>query len=111
MNPTIHTAESSNAVALPQDVEHKFGKYGRVKEVRIVRNPATGESRGFGFVGMSEEHEVDAVRVARLLCCTRGHMQSCVPFGGMHIALSTSHGEACASCLSASCEWAHGLCE
>ena len=44
-----------------QDLERKFGKYGRVKEVRIVRNPATGESRGFGFVGMSEEHEVDAV--------------------------------------------------
>lgn len=43
-----------------KDLEYKFGKYGRVKEVRIVRNPATGESRGFGFVGMSEEHEVDA---------------------------------------------------
>ena len=46
---------------MAQDLEYKFGKYGRVKEVRIVRNPATGESRGFGFVGMSEEHEVDAV--------------------------------------------------
>lgn len=48
--------------SVPQDVESKFSKYGRVKEVRIVRNPATGESRGFGFVGMSEESEVDAVR-------------------------------------------------
>ena len=55
----------SAPVAVPQDVEHKFSKYGRVKEVRIVRNPATGESRGFGFVGMSEEDEVDAVRRLR----------------------------------------------
>ena len=55
----------SDSAAHVQDVEHKFSKYGRVKEVRIVRNPATGESRGFGFVGMSEEHEVDAVRLTR----------------------------------------------
>ena len=54
-------------LAAMQDVESKFSKYGRVKEVRIVRNPATGESRGFGFVGMSEEDEVDAVRFC---CCS-----------------------------------------
>ena len=56
-------------------MEHKFGKYGRVKEVRIVRNPATGESRGFGFVGMSEESEVDAVRIQ----CTRHVMYAALP--------------------------------
>ena len=64
-----------NPIALLQDVEHKFSKYGRVKEVRIVRNPATGESRGFGFVGMSEEDEVDAVRLG----CTRRIMHSSGP--------------------------------
>lgn len=55
--------------ALVQDLEQKFEKFGRVVEVRIVRNPASGESRGFGFVGMSEEHEVDAVSTASCLPC------------------------------------------
>ena len=60
--------------AATQDVEHKFSKYGRVKEVRIVRNPATGESRGFGFVGMSEEHEVDAVGFQIQICSVRSSL-------------------------------------
>lgn len=34
-------------------------KYGHVKEARVVRNPVTGESRGFGFVIMSSEEEVE----------------------------------------------------
>lgn len=55
--------------ALVQDLEEKFEKFGRVVEVRIVRNPASGESRGFGFVGMSEEHEVDAVSTASCVPC------------------------------------------
>lgn len=42
-----------------KDLEEKFGKYGRVKECRVVRNPHTGESRGFAFVVMEKEDEVD----------------------------------------------------
>jgi RNA recognition motif-containing protein len=43
-------------------VEAKFEKYGPVREARIVRNPVNGESRGFGFVAMKYEEDVDAVR-------------------------------------------------
>ena len=44
-----------------QEVEAKFEKYGPVKEARIVRNPVNNESRGFGFVAMKYEEDVDAV--------------------------------------------------
>lgn len=44
-----------------QEVESKFDKFGPVKEARIVRNPVNGESRGFGFVSMKYEEDVDAV--------------------------------------------------
>ena len=44
-----------------QEVEAKFEKFGPVKEARIVRNPVNGESRGFGFVAMKYEEDVDAV--------------------------------------------------
>jgi hypothetical protein len=46
-----------------QEVEAKFEKFGPVKEARIVRNPVNGESRGFGFVSMKYEEDVDAVRM------------------------------------------------
>ena len=46
-----------------QEVEAKFEKYGPVREARIVRNPVNGESRGFGFVAMKYEEDVDAVRL------------------------------------------------
>lgn len=42
-------------------MEAKFEKFGPVKEARIVRNPVNGESRGFGFVAMKYEEDVDAV--------------------------------------------------
>ena len=45
-----------------QDVRHKFGKYGEVVDVRLVRGPG-GESRGFGFVEM--ETPEDAKEVIR----------------------------------------------
>lgn len=44
-----------------QEVESKFDKFGPVREARIVRNPVNGESRGFGFVAMKYEEDVDAV--------------------------------------------------
>lgn len=41
-NLTIDTKES--------DLKTLFSKFGEIKEVRIVRDPITRESRGFGFV-------------------------------------------------------------
>lgn len=45
-----------------QEVETKFARFGRVKEVRIVRHPRSGESRGFGFVVMEQESSCHEVR-------------------------------------------------
>ena len=44
-----------------QDLERKFEKYGPVKDARIVRNPRSGESRGFGFLIMEHDDDVDRV--------------------------------------------------
>ena len=49
-----------------QELTDRFDKYGRVKEVRIVRNPQNGESRGFGFVVMEDREGVDRVSAQRL---------------------------------------------
>lgn len=52
-----------NFIVNERDLERKFGKYGKVRDARIVRNPRTGESRGFGFVVMDHDDDVDrAVR-------------------------------------------------
>ncbi len=48
-------------------MESKFDKFGPVREARIVRNPVNGESRGFGFVAMKYEEDVDAVSC--IFCC------------------------------------------
>lgn len=39
-------------------------------QVRIVRDP-TGKSRGFGFVAMETEEDVQRVRLAACTPCTR----------------------------------------
>jgi RNA recognition motif-containing protein len=44
-------------------VERKFGRFGRVAEVRIVRD-FSGKSRGFGFVAFDTEEAARAVRVS-----------------------------------------------
>ncbi|MEW5317974.1 MAG: hypothetical protein WDW38_009229 [Sanguina aurantia] len=44
-----------NFITTEREVETKFARFGRVKEVRIVRHPRSGESRGFGFVVMEQE--------------------------------------------------------
>ncbi|KAL6754107.1 hypothetical protein V8C86DRAFT_2711125 [Haematococcus lacustris] len=46
-----------NFLSTERDVERRFGRYGNVTEVRIVRDP-TGKSRGFGFVAMDNEEDV-----------------------------------------------------
>lgn len=42
------------------DLRQAFGAFGEVSTVRIVRDGATGESRGFGFVEMQAETEAKA---------------------------------------------------
>jgi len=42
------------------DVRQAFGAFGEVATVRIVRDGATGESRGFGFVEMPNEEQAKA---------------------------------------------------
>ena len=56
-----------------QEVEAKFEKFGEVKEARIVRNPVNGESRGFGFVAMKYEEDVDVVGI-----CSRHIPHACL---------------------------------
>lgn len=56
---------------LLQEVEAKFEKFGAVKEARIVRNPVNGESRGFGFVAMKYEEDVDSVSPVTEHCFSR----------------------------------------
>eukprot|EP00198_Chlamydomonas_reinhardtii_P009771 XP_001699108.1 nuclear SR-like RNA binding protein [Chlamydomonas reinhardtii] len=46
-----------------RELERKFSEFGRVKEARVVRNPFSGQSRGFAFVGMSSTDEAE--RAAR----------------------------------------------
>ena len=54
-----------------RDLERCFAKAGRVVIARICREPRSGHSRGFGFVGFERERAVDEVRRA-LLCLDRG---------------------------------------
>ena len=38
-----------------------FSRYGRVTEIRIVRDPINGRCKGFGFVAMATDNQVSAV--------------------------------------------------
>nr|XP_043640205.1 pre-mRNA-splicing factor CWC21-like [Erigeron canadensis] len=43
-----------------RDLERKFSRFGRVRDVRIVRNKWSGDSRGFGFLTLERDKEADA---------------------------------------------------
>ena len=42
-----------------------FGEFGRVTDVRVIQDPVTGRSRGYGFVELADQraarHAVDAL--------------------------------------------------
>jgi hypothetical protein len=40
-----------------------FGAFGHIVEIRVNRDKLTGRCKGFGFVAMSREEEVDAVSI------------------------------------------------
>lgn len=46
-----------------------FIRYGRIIDIRINRDRYTGRCKGFAFVAMSREEEVDEVRRLVVLCC------------------------------------------
>ena len=43
--------------ATEEELKELFGNHGKVEDVKIVREPDTGRSKGFGFVNMSSEDE------------------------------------------------------
>nr|GEU32741.1 RNA-binding protein rsd1 [Tanacetum cinerariifolium] len=43
-----------------RDLERKFSRFGRARDVRIVRNKRSGESRGFGFLTLERDEDADA---------------------------------------------------
>ncbi len=46
--------------ATEADIEHAFSEFGEVNTVSIVKDRATGRSRGFGFVEMHDRQSGDA---------------------------------------------------
>ncbi|KAF2285758.1 hypothetical protein GH714_007655 [Hevea brasiliensis] len=43
-----------------RDLERKFSRFGHVRDVRIVRDKRSGDSRGFGFLSMEKDEDADA---------------------------------------------------
>ncbi|KAL5737625.1 hypothetical protein ACOSP7_030386 [Xanthoceras sorbifolium] len=43
-----------------RDLERKFSRFGRVRDVRIVRDKRSGDSRGFGFLSLDKDEDADA---------------------------------------------------
>jgi RNA recognition motif-containing protein len=39
-----------------------FGSYGEIKDVRVIRDPMTNRSRGFGFVEYNDEAQASAAK-------------------------------------------------
>jgi RNA recognition motif-containing protein len=48
-----------NFITTERDLDRKFSKYGRVIDVRIVKDRRNGESKGFGFVTMETDEDAD----------------------------------------------------
>eukprot|EP01018_Ginkgo_biloba_P037893 Gb_39218 [translate_table: standard] len=47
-----------------RELEKKFGRFGRVTDVRVVRDKRSGDSRGFGFLTLERDEDADeAIRV------------------------------------------------
>lgn len=46
--------------ANPSDLEEAFRAYGQIQDVKIVKDRATGRSRGFGFVTFNTDDEAKA---------------------------------------------------
>ncbi|XP_065862381.1 uncharacterized protein [Euphorbia lathyris] len=49
-----------NFLTTERDLERKFSRFGRVRDVRIVRDKRSGDSRGFGFLSLERDEDADA---------------------------------------------------
>ncbi|KAL0443373.1 UNVERIFIED_CONTAM: Glycine-rich RNA-binding protein 8 [Sesamum latifolium] len=47
-------------ITTERDLERKFSRFGRVRDVRIVRDKRSGDSRGFGFLTLERDEQADA---------------------------------------------------
>ncbi|XP_057812981.2 uncharacterized protein LOC131026993 [Cryptomeria japonica] len=43
-----------------RDLERKFSRFGKVTDVRVVRDKRSGDSRGFGFLTLERDEDADA---------------------------------------------------
>jgi cold-inducible RNA-binding protein len=59
----IYVGNLSFRTEEPQ-VEQLFSQLGQVSSVRLVRDQATGQSRGFGFVDMEDDEQARAACAA-----------------------------------------------
>lgn len=55
----LHVSGLSSRVE-DRDLEDVFGKYGRIQKAAVMKDPHTGEARGFAFVTMETAEEADA---------------------------------------------------
>lgn len=51
-----------NPKCTEMEVTRLFEKYGEVEKCQIMKDPHTGESRGFGFVNMMTSDQADAAK-------------------------------------------------
>ncbi|WCJ32927.1 Glycine-rich RNA-binding protein [Euphorbia peplus] len=49
-----------NFLTTEEDLKRKFSRFGRVRDVRIVRDKRSGDSRGFGFLSLERDEDADA---------------------------------------------------
>ncbi|EGF77011.1 hypothetical protein BATDEDRAFT_92222 [Batrachochytrium dendrobatidis JAM81] len=89
LDPTITTTPSRTlfvgrlAPSVTQDIlADTFRPYGTVLQCRIIVNNITGQSRGYAFVEMESQHDVNAA----IRACHGIHLH------GQHILVDTEHG-------------------
>ncbi len=58
MTKKIYVGNLSYTVT-EDDLSEEFGKIGEVQSVKIIKDVATGRSKGFAFVEMSTEQDAD----------------------------------------------------
>ena len=63
MPTTVYVFRLEHSVTGPQ-LTALFAVHGTVESAQVMMDPATGQSRGFGFVQMSTEAEASAATMA-----------------------------------------------
>lgn len=76
---------------LLQDLEEMFGRYGRIIDIRLNRDRFTGRCKGFAFVCMEKEEDVDRVGLIRKC---HGCSKKCPPIKAL-LVVAFPGGETC----------------